>query len=190
MEIVGNTRVITDSIRLIETSKNYKTRVARCSDVIRMAEKMVKYEKKGIVTISPSPKTVIRDFTKRHDDILLEEIQEIIKKSQAKADLASSVRTKVTALNSARLKVLEVGESLKNTALLKPHESALKTAAHKAELQGYLDAASKAEFKGNKKKAIDQYQEALYFLKNDDVPDDLQRSEIVVIEAKIRELQK
>jgi len=39
------------------------------------------------------------------------------------------------------------------------------------------------------KKAIGQYQEALFFIKNDDIPDSQQANEIREIEAKIEELQ-
>jgi len=52
-------------------------------------------------------------------------------------------------------------------------------------LNKYLEEAGKAEFKGNLKKALDQYQEALYFLKNDDVDDILQSKEIASIESLV-----
>lgn len=51
-----------------------------------------------------------------------------------------------------------------------------------------LEAARKAEFKGQKKKALDQCQDALYFLYNDEIDDSLQAEKIVEIEAKISEL--
>ena len=54
---------------------------------------------------------------------------------------------------------------------------------------GYLEAARKAEFKGNVKKAIDQYQEALFFIRNDDIDDTQQRFEINEIETKLTELR-
>ena len=67
-------------------------------------------------------------------------------------------------------------------------ELELKSLIHKTKLDKFLEAAKKAEFKGNKKKAIDQYQEALYFIRNDDVPDDQQGQYIEKIESKLKEL--
>jgi cell division FtsZ-interacting protein ZapD len=59
---------------------------------------------------------------------------------------------------------------------------------HKTRLNTFVDAASKAEFKGQLKKALDQYQEALYFLRSDDIEDAQQTGEIEGIEAKIAEM--
>ena len=55
-------------------------------------------------------------------------------------------------------------------------------------MSGYVETAEKAEFKGNTKQALDQYLEALYFLKTDDVDDQLQAAEIARISRKIAEL--
>lgn len=60
---------------------------------------------------------------------------------------------------------------------------------HETQLNAFLEEARKAEFKGNKKKALDQYKEALYFLRNDEIDDSLQAGKIKEIEKKISELE-
>ena len=59
---------------------------------------------------------------------------------------------------------------------------------HQTQLNAYLDEAKKAEFKGQRKKALDRYYDALYFLKHDEIEDALQQEHLSAIEAKINEL--
>ena len=54
--------------------------------------------------------------------------------------------------------------------------------------RGRIEDAKKAEFKNQRKKALDKYYEALYFLKNDEIDDSLQQDHISMIESKIKEL--
>ncbi len=43
-------------------------------------------------------------------------------------------------------------------------------------------------FKGQKKRACEAYLDALYLLRKDSIPDDQQRTQILEIESKIKEL--
>ncbi len=67
-------------------------------------------------------------------------------------------------------------------------EARVRRFSHQTQLNAYLEAARKAEFKGQKKKALDQYLEALYFLRSDEIDDSLQAEKISELEAKISEL--
>jgi hypothetical protein len=67
-------------------------------------------------------------------------------------------------------------------------EQQIATEISKTQLNGYLEEAKKNEFKGQKKKALDKYYEALYLLKHDDVDDSLQQDNIQFLESKIKEL--
>jgi hypothetical protein len=183
-----NARLIEDSIRLVEEGKTPGTRLSRCDLLLERAEQLLQYEKKGIPTVSPAPSQLITKYRLRRDEIVSEEILAVVEKATEKARIASSPRAKVSTLNNALLKIREIGKGFGDRSHLESHETALRGLAHKAQLEGYLDEARKAEFKGNLKRAIDQYKEALYFLKNDDVADDIQQSEISEVEAKIRNL--
>jgi len=188
MAVQQNSRIIEDCIRLVEEGKTAGTRLSRCDLLLERAEHLSQYEKRGIPTISPPPSQLLTTYRTRRDQIISEEIVAAVDKALQKADVASSPRAKVSAINTALLKIREIGKALSDPSQLEPHETNLRRAAHTAELEGYLEAAKKSEFKGNFKRAIDQYKEALYFLKTDDVADDLQTAQIGEIEAKIRVL--
>lgn len=51
-----------------------------------------------------------------------------------------------------------------------------------------LEKAEKAEFKGQNKKALDAYLEALFVLRKDKIPDTEQAHEVDMIEGKIANL--
>jgi len=113
---------------------------------------------------------------------------QVAEKAKAKAEVAATATSKQNALGAGLLKVREIMQNHEDVIAIGGIELELKTLMRKAKLDGFLEAAKKAEFKGNKKKAIDQYQEALYFIRNDDVPDDQQNEEIRQIEAKLKDL--
>jgi hypothetical protein len=55
-------------------------------------------------------------------------------------------------------------EDLNITSVLDELESQVLAFSQETQLNAFVESARKAEFKGQKKKAIDQYQEALFFL--------------------------
>jgi hypothetical protein len=55
-------------------------------------------------------------------------------------------------------------------------------------MAAYMEKAEKAEFKGQQKKALEQYYEALYYLKHNEVDDVLKAEHIAGLEQKIRSL--
>ncbi|UQZ87880.1 hypothetical protein C4J81_01060 [Deltaproteobacteria bacterium Smac51] len=65
------------------------------------------------------------------------------------------------------------------------------TASHsEMELAAHIKEAEKHEFKGNRAKALNSYQDALWGLLNDDIDDSLQADKIESLKAKIDELKK
>lgn len=88
------------------------------------------------------------------------------------------------------LKLRDHKDKLTNKNFLEDLERQIISTLHNVQLEGYLDAAKRADFKGQKKKALDQYYEALYFLKHDEIEDSLQMEHISTIEAKIEELTR
>jgi len=113
-----------------------------------------------------------------------------VEKLLNKAELATRIKTSLNNANSALLKVLEAKKEINNPSKLDDLEKRIRAYTHQIQLKSFLDAADKAEFKGNTKKALDQYQEALYFLKTDDIDDEVQQSEMMRIQTKIDELQQ
>ena len=187
-DIVQRARIINDSLELAREGKTFATRLSRCDLLLDHAQHLIQYEQKGIPTDSPVPSQVLAEFRTCRSDLILEEAHRAAEKAKAKASVAASTTAKHNALGGELLKVQEIMETSSDASSSLDIELELKALMHKGKLDGYLEAAKKAEFKGNKKKAIDQYQEALYFIHNDEVPDNQQTQEIKEIESKLREL--
>lgn len=96
---------------------------------------------------------------------------------------------RITKISKIIAKAKEYQTKLNDPKSIESFISDLEAAAHQLQLNTYIETAEKAEFKGSKKKAIDQYLEALYFLKTDDIDDKLQKDQIEEIETKIAELK-
>ena len=184
-------RIIEDCVRLIETGKTFKTKLSRCDLLIEHMQVLAEYQAKGMIDeTNPPASQLVQQNTEFRDSMILEEIDELVSKADAKAGVATTPRTKANAYSAMLLKVRELTEMLSDSGKGAPYEHQLQMGAHGALLDGYIDEARKAEFKGNTKKALDRYQEALYFVKNDDIPDEQQTAQIQELEAKIQELQR
>lgn len=190
LDIQQRTRIVNESATLVDTSKKLETRLARCDLIIEHVSEMRKYEERGIPISDPPPSVVLSNTIKAKDEIVAEAMHEHARKARSKAETATTVRTKVSALSKALLTVREYMPRVSDMSSLETIERELKSAIHKTQLDSFMDAAQKAEFKGQVKKAIDQYQEALYFLKTDDIDDSLQQKSIQQIESKIQQLKE
>jgi len=190
MDVKQRARIMTDCEELITNSKKMDTRLSRCDLLLEHAQALLKYEKKGIPTIDPDPSQYLKKYTAKRVQIILEGLTEVVEKALSKAKIASTVNTSITHANKALFEIQEKRQKLTDSSKLNQLESQVRKFIHETRLNAYLEAARKAEFKGQKKKALDQYQEALYFLRNDKIDDSVQAEEIKEIEAKISDLSK
>ena len=55
-------RIIQDSQKLIEKSKNFKTRIGRIDTLLEHIQALKKYEEKNITTLEPKPSEVEKNF--------------------------------------------------------------------------------------------------------------------------------
>jgi hypothetical protein len=190
MEVKQRARIMTDCEELIATSKKMDTRLSRCDLLLEHAQALLKYEKKGIPSIDPDPSQYLKEYTVKRNQIISEGVTEIVEKALAKAKIATTPSTAITQANKALFEIQEKRQRLSDKPKLDQLESQVRKFIHETQLNAYLEAARKAEFKGQKKKALDQYQEALYFLRDDEIDDSVQAEEIKEIEAKISDLSK
>ncbi len=188
IEVQQRLRIINDSRRIVDESKKLETRVGRCDLIIEFAQELYQYEEKGIPTIDPPPSAFVRVYSEKKDEIIVETLEAEAKRAKEKAVLTSSLSTKKGYLTKALLKVREYREKYPNIPDLARLEDNLTQDMHRAELDDHLEAARKAEFKGDKKKALDRYYDAVYFLRRDDVKDSLEEDIIGEIERKVKEL--
>lgn len=190
MDVQQRGRIVGDCIKIISKSKKMDVRLSRCDLLIEHAKILLEYEQRGIPTIAPLPSQLLLEYDGMHDKIVLESVVADVEKALTKVKIASTPSTRVSETTKALFKIQEGKKELRNSAALNALESHVRRVSHEAQLDAYLEAARKAEFKGNKKKALDQYQEALYFLRTDGVDDTLQAERIGGIQSKISELSK
>lgn len=181
-------KIIYESIQLAATGKKIDTRLSRNKLILEQAEALRKYEEKGIDRMSPKPSELIEKFTSYHDEIIFEEMESIADKSLTKANVMPTAKQAVTEATKALVKIKEWRESLLNLERLEDLECQVVDFIQQKQLAEILDQANKAEFKGQKKKALDQYQEALYFLSKEDVSDSLKSEHVEGIKASIETL--
>jgi hypothetical protein len=188
MDVQQRGRIINDCVELVAESKNMKTRLSRCDLLVEHAHALLEYEQKGIPTISPPPSELLTEYTPMCNQIVLEGVTAEVEKALAKAEIAATSRTSINEANKALLKIRDGKQELHDQTKLDQLEARVRRFSHQTQLNAYLEAARKAEFKGQKKKALDQYLEALYFLRSDEIDDSLQAEKISELEAKIAEL--
>ena len=187
-DIENRGRIVSESLKLAQTGKTFSTRISRIDVLLSNLDLLLTYEMKDIPTISPKPSFLIQEIQVLRRETITNEVNEIFTKSVNQADVAATPTSEYNALSKGFLKVQEIldannGEDHNFEQLLR-----LKLLMHKAKIEGYINEAKKAEFKGNTKKAIDQYQEALFYIENDDVDDSLQSDLINEVKKRLATL--
>lgn len=184
------TRIIKESFQLIKESKKIETRLSRLDLLLEHARAMIVYEDIGINLINPPLSEVIFDLDNYRDviiaDFLQNEYNEVI---DSLSSPTMTPKTKLNKITKIMNKVKEYQLKMNNPNNLNCFFEHSEKAIHSIQYDSFIESAKKLEFKGSKTKAIDQYLEALYFLKNDKIDDDLQKDEIEKIEMKISELK-
>ncbi len=188
MEVSQLARIINESMEIVDKSKNLETRMARLDLVGNYCKELAKYHQKGIKTIDPSPIEFARAATELKDKIIQEHCSNIIHEATQKVTVATTPKSKINLLSKARMQLRELKNHAENDHFIDVFDKTLSRMIQEVQLDEFMEKAQKAAFKGNKKKALDWYYEALYFLRHDDIDDSKQKSEISTIEQKIKEL--
>lgn len=185
MDVGQRARIINDSMKIVEEAKKIDTQISRCELIIEHAEAMIKYETKGVPTIQPSPTILTSTYQSKIDEVILDGLRSELENAQTKAEVTARPKSKINIFSKVLLKIREYKPQAKNPELLNELEGQVAGIIHQIQLNDYLEQAKKAEFKKQPKKALEQYYEALYFLKNDEIKDSFQSKHISLIEAKI-----
>lgn len=188
MSIRSILHVLQESLDLIETSKNFNTRISRIDVVIDKCNSLNNlYWSKGITYFNVNPQQLINNIITKEKEIIQEELHNRVEKHLEKSSKAKTVKTKIS---SAEKALDEISAFRREFGFEEPDlEYNINSYIHKVQFDEFILNAEKNEFKGNIKKAIDQYQEALFFLKTDHIPDSDQSIIISELEDKINSLQ-
>lgn len=172
---LGKTRSTTTKIRLLD-------------ELLQAAEELQGFERKGAPTISPPPSEILPGFRRQREEAIRSEIEAIARKAVAAAE-AAVVDQRAPIVQKALQKAAEWEGLLPEGRVAQP-VAELKALLHVARLESMVEEARRYEFKGDARRALDLYQEALYMVLNDEVPDEQQQEEIHALDAKIRALSE
>ena len=189
LDIQNRIRILSDSLELVKTTKKLDTLILRLNLILEHSQSLSKYEEKGIPTIQPPPSKVYQDFQLNYDNIIIERIEIDLQEKLKNLDIPSvSPRVKLNQLSKILTQINDIEPKLHNPEIINPMRQKISSQINQIQLNSYLEDAEKAEFKGKKKIALDNYYEALYFLQHDKIDDSLQQSDILRIKSKILEL--
>lgn len=181
-------RIIQDSIRLVSESKTLSVRLSRCDLILEHTKSLIPYEEKGIPTFEPLPSVMYAKYSGLRDELVVDTLEKEFNACIEKALLSQAASAKVKGITKVQSRLPEYKSKMLDPKRIEPLEFRIAAMLHEAQLSAFLEEAKKAEFKGNKKKALDQYYEALYFLRNDCIKDSDQQERINFLETKVRDM--
>ncbi|MEE9591461.1 MAG: hypothetical protein V3W26_03015 [Thermodesulfobacteriota bacterium] len=174
-----------ESMELFNTSTDFKTRLANIDSAIEALKRM-----EGILPGKEHASKNLPKLLSLKQALTYSDIKEQYETAMNKAREAKLLVAKVNHATTAQSIINEgLNLGLEEKTLFKEIEEA-NTFINRIQYDEYLAKARKEEEKGNIKKAIDQYQVALYFLKTSNVGDQEQEPPIQEIEEKIQRLYK
>ena len=187
-DVEQRTHVITESLWIVDRSTKLDTKLSRLGVVGEFLDVLHEYELMGIPTTEPAPSEVINQVREKRTEVVREGAEEIVRVALAKAGASVSQKTAITAAEQALTKLAEVSSRLTDPVDVRDLERRLLALIHDKRLEGHIAAAEKAEFKGQHKKALDAYREALYLLRTDTTSDAQQAPLILKIEEALERL--
>lgn len=185
--------ILNDCLTLIQTSKNIKTRLGRIDFAKGILAEFLVYEKNGYKGFMAKTKStvpfMIEELEKLPEIIFNEAVELEFKLAMSKAEIAKTGKSKVAATNKGIEKIAALAIDLGECPMMRGKILELRTYGCRAMYDEMVYNAEKYEFKGNKKKALDLYQDTLFFVMKDEIEDTQQREIMDFLNRKISELQ-
>lgn len=185
IEASQRARVLLESDKIAQQTAKLDTAVSRYDLAIEHAQALERFERRDIETINPPPSSMLRTLRDRREALIASLLEKEVEAALQKVAVLRGTTAKVNALSNVLLRVQAYIGKVRSPQLLAALEKTLKDHIQATHLGAFLEAARKAEFKGETKKALDAYYDALYFLKHDDIDDARQAEHIQMIEQKI-----
>ena len=184
-------RILRDPEDLAQTSGDSNTRLSECDLILERARVLLRYEKKGIRAVTPSPSEIVEKYGNVRRQIVLCGLKEDVGVLLEKARLAtiSPLQNPVAIADEALLRLCQARKEGGESPQLDDLEKQVTQFICRCQRDACLRAARKAESKGEKKKALEQYLSALQFFRKDEMEDSLLRETISEISSKITKLR-
>lgn len=159
-EILKTVKDIEKSQSIIESSKNWKTKLTRYNTIEVMIKGLLKYEEKGIQKLFTQPiPQCLREIDDDRRRMIEEVIQETERKATDRAEVASTARGKINAANKGIQDLHKVGKEVGDCVALAEAFNRLKAYAHEAEL-GSCHTAGFKKLKAREDKAFEKRRSA------------------------------
>jgi len=183
-------RVVNDSTKLVVESKNYETRLSRCKLAMdHLSDIKREYEDRSITVMSPRAADILAKLRSEYPTLVQQAVEQIVKEAKQKADVASTPTAKGNAFGKGALALGKLREQESGfDEAIQSAEQEMRKSIDRVRATSIIDDGQKAEFKGNSKKALDRYLEALYLVLVDKTDDREQREMIATLEANITRL--
>ena len=152
LEVSERARLIRESESIINASTKLETVMSRADFIIDQLKALTLLEEKGVPTVNPRPAELLRRWRPRRDQLICDNLQKTFEDTRKKIATAVSSKTAISALSKVLLRVRDYKSKLLGETSLKGLESAVLKAIHATQLRAYLEAARKADFKGQKKR--------------------------------------
>jgi len=190
MDISNRLGMIKYCKKIINESEEPDVLLAKSDLIVEQAQALLEYEKRGIPTIRPAPSKLIQAYREGRDALILKCAESTVEKAMAATEALTSADTKISWLKKIFPKIEQYRASTDNHQLFDALERKLTTLIQQTQLQDYLEKARDAELKGHEKRALDLYNSALHFLKEDETDETLRQENLAPVEAKIAEFSK
>jgi hypothetical protein len=189
MDISNRLGMIKYCKKLVKESEEPNTLLAKSDLIVEQAQALLEYEKRGIPTIRPSPSQLIQAYREGREALILKCAESMVEKAVAATEALTSTDTKISWLKKIFPKIEQYKTGVDNEELFGALEQRVTHLIQQTQLTGYLETARDAERKGNEKRALDLYNSALHFLKDDETDETLRQENMPAVEAKIAELE-
>lgn len=169
MQAIGrHADIIQESLDIINNTKNFNTRIGRIDTVNQNIDILEdEYLSRGIMVNDLDSDDLRGDLEDLRNASIEEEVLNKVQKNMDKASLVKTATAKVNNANKALLVLKEFNNDYGYINEQKVEE--IKRFIYESQLNEHIQKAEKEEFKGNDKKALDSFTEALYLTKNDGV---------------------
>jgi len=178
-------------VKLVNTSRKADTRLSRAKLVLeKVADMRALAEQFGVLDYHGSALSSQKEeIEQKLQEITTSEIEHLKDEAIKKSEMGTTLRGKTGPYAKYAEKIEKLEEYISDKSILIMEREWAKNQIRKLEVEELKKGAEKAAFKGDKKKAIDKYKDALFHIKTDEIPDEQQANEIEKIESRIRELE-
>jgi hypothetical protein len=184
-----NGEILHESIAIINKSSNPETVLSRVGVAQAAAEAIAPYARMGIATaLRLQALEALPQLQEFPNKVLRALLSEERPKARAKSNAAKTRAGKIGPYQKLLDKLYKIQHHYDDMTLFETLEREVLQEMDQVHIEALMLEAEKEEFKGNTRKALDKYKDALFEIRKDRIDDDLQRSLIERIEGCIGRL--